>query len=99
MAGKGNSGAGPAMRIKLKGKNDAQMTATNRDGSTYKGPQVEFITIWDNEGRLGGKLAPDFGITFKGKPVPDHFINIYDERNSAESGGSRKGAPADDEDF
>ncbi len=97
MAGKGNGG-GPAMRIKLKGKNDAQMTATNRDGTTYKGAQVEFISIWDNDGRLSGRLAPDFGITYKGKPVPEHFINIYDERSggSDKPKGGRKAAEDDD---
>ena len=43
----GNKSGGPAMRIKLKGKNDAQMTATNRE-----------ILYWTAIGILGVDASP-----------------------------------------
>lgn len=94
------AGQGPAIRIKLKAKS-GDMTATNRDGTTYKGSQVEALSIWENDnGMLGGKLAPDFTFCYKGKPVPDCFINVYVERPvgaGAKPKGGRKAA--DDDDF
>lgn len=96
------NGSGPVLRVKLKGKNDAQMTATNRDGTTYKGPQVEVITGWKNEnGRLSGQLAKGFTVCYNGKPVPDCFINIYIEQPLQPDGNTGRGPKAadDDEDF
>lgn len=89
---------GPAIRIKLKAKS-GDMTAKNRDGKLYKGPQVEVISIWENDnGMLSGKLAEGFAITFEGKKVPDHFINVYDERTgSTKAKGGRKAADEDDD--
>jgi hypothetical protein len=85
----------PVERIKLKRKDGKPGVATNRDGDTYEAAQVEFATVWDNGKGKSATLAPGFGITYNGKPVPDSFINIF----SADRDGGRKPAADEDDDF
>lgn len=84
----------PVERIKLKRKDGKNGKGTNRDGSSYEAMHVELGCVWANEKGRSVQLAPDFGITYKGKPIPDSFINIFD----ATPGSAPKGTQAADVD-
>lgn len=86
--------AGPVERLKMKRKDGKPGTGTNRDGSQYEGTHVEVMAIWQNDRGKSATLAPDFAITYKGKPIADSYLNVFE-------GAARKSAQAadDGEDF
>lgn len=98
-----SGGKGPAFRVKAKFKDGREQRCPMRNGDTVTAQRREVACIWDNDGRLTLRFAPELEPAMVkalgGKAGEAVYFDVYaaDETGTGKSRANAKNA-ADDED-